>query len=335
LKAQVLRDRLFGSPLADVPGIIADLKPYRTWVDPLLRVAYAEAKEVGNSQKELHAALALLPVDEIQLNYLKDRLLRADAQEIAVLRQSLAGHADSLVADYWKVLEKPTREDQGKGLQAASALALYDPHNPSWGQVCTDVANRLVSENAYGVAYWIDALHPVSEQLRQPLLTIFGDEKREESERTLAASALAEYLTAQPDQLAELIIDATERQFKALYASVERHSARTAPLLEAELAKKSPSKDGVEPSDVNNQVWGNFYKRQTNAAVALIRMGRVKRSWPLLKHSPDPTLRSYLIHRLGPLGYETGPWFAQLTQEDDVSTRRALILVHPEVACAN
>ena len=95
--------------------------PYRTWVDPLLRQAYAEAKEAGNSQKQLHAALALLPVDDTQLPYLRDRLLRADAQDISVIRQSLAGHKDALVAECWRVLEKPTQEDQGKALQAASA----------------------------------------------------------------------------------------------------------------------------------------------------------------------------------------------------------------------
>ena len=95
LKAQMLRDKLLGSPLSDVPGIIAELKPYRRWVDPLLRQAYAEAKEAGNSQKQLHAALALLPVDDTQLPYLKDRLLRADAQDISVIRQSLAGHKDT------------------------------------------------------------------------------------------------------------------------------------------------------------------------------------------------------------------------------------------------
>ena len=326
LKAQMLRDKLLGSPLSDVPGIIAELKPYRRWVDPLLRQAYAEAKEAGNSQKQLNAALALLPVDDTQLPYLKDRLLRADAQDISVIRQSLAGHKDTLVAECWRVLEKPTPEDQGKALQAASALALYDPQNPLWEKIRIDVANRLVAENAYVVAHWIDALRPVAKQLSDPLIAIFHDEKRGESERTLAASALAEYVSDQPDELAELLMDATERQFAALYPRVERRSDQTAPLLEVELAKKPPSKKGTEPTDVDNKVWDKFYKRQANAAVALIRMGRTEKSWSLLKHSPDPSLRSYLVHRLGPLGVEPGLLIAKLDQESDVSIRRALIL---------
>ncbi len=88
LQAQRLRDKLLGSPLADVPGIIVELKPYRRWVDPLLRQADAEAREAGTSEKHLHAALALLDVDHIsELPYLKDRLFRADAQSISVLRR--------------------------------------------------------------------------------------------------------------------------------------------------------------------------------------------------------------------------------------------------------
>ena len=331
LRAQMLRDKLMASPIADVPGIIGELKPYRGWVDPLLRQALAGAKEAGDSQKQLHAALALLPVDDTQLPYLKYRLLRADAQSISVIRQSLAGHRDTLVAECWRVLEKPQQEDLRKALQAASALAIYDPTNPLWEKVCINLANRLVAQNAYVVARWIDALRPVAKHLCDPLAAIFRDEKRGESERTLAASALAEYLSDDPDELAELLMDATERQFAALYPRVERRLDQTASLLEEELAKKPPSKKGAETTDLDNKVWDKFYKRQANAGVALIRIGRTEKTWPLLKHSPDPSLRSYLIHRLGPLGVEPGLLIAKLDQESDVSIRRALILSLGEV----
>ena len=43
-------------------------------------------------------------------------------------------------------------------------------------------------------------------------------------------------------------------------------------------------------------------KRQANAAVALLMMGHLEMVWPLLKHGPDPRVRSYLIHRFGVLG---------------------------------
>jgi eukaryotic-like serine/threonine-protein kinase len=331
LQAQRLRDKLLGSPLADVQGIITELKHFRRWVDPLLTQAYAEAKKAGNSQKQLHASLALLPVDDTQLTYLKDRLLRADARDISVIRQSLAGHKDSLVSECWRVLEKPEQEHKGKALQAASALALYDPENPLWEKVRIDVANRLVAENAYVVSRWVDALSPLAKQLIDPLAVIFRDETRSETERTVAASALAEYLSDQPNDLARLLVDATEQQFAALYPSVERQSQPAAALLEVELSRKPPSKKREEPTELDNKVWDKFYKRQANAAVALIRLGRMDKSWSLLKHSPDPSVRSYLVHRLGPLGVEPGSFAARFNQETDVSIRRALILAIGEV----
>ena len=115
--------------------------------------------------------------------------------------------------------------------------------------------------------------------------------------------------------MAELLIDASEKPFAALYPSVERRSDQTAPLLEVELAKKPLSQKGAEPTDVDNKAWETFYQRQATAAVALIRMGRMEESWTLLKHSPDPSLRSYLVNRLGPLGVEPALLIAKLHQE--------------------
>jgi formylglycine-generating enzyme required for sulfatase activity len=67
-------------------------------------------------------------------------------------------------------------------------------------------------------------------------------------------------------------------------------------------------------------------KRQANAAVALLRMHQPAEVWPLLKHGPDPRVRSYLIHRLGPLGTDVETILRQLDSESDITIRRALIL---------
>jgi formylglycine-generating enzyme required for sulfatase activity len=66
--------------------------------------------------------------------------------------------------------------------------------------------------------------------------------------------------------------------------------------------------------------------QRANLGTALAAMGRVEKVWPLLKHSPDPTLRSYLIERLGPGGVDLKVLAARLDQEPDASIRRALVL---------
>ena len=77
---------------------------------------------------------------------------------------------------------------------------------------------------------------------------------------------------------------------------------------------------------IHEEVKEKLAKRQANAAVALLRMHQPATVWPLLKHSPDPRLRSYLIHRLGPLGADAGTILEQLDRESDITIRRALIL---------
>jgi formylglycine-generating enzyme required for sulfatase activity len=78
----------------------------------------------------------------------------------------------------------------------------------------------------------------------------------------------------------------------------------------------------VVPDDAKERL----AKRQANAAVALLRLGRAERVWPLLQHRPDPRLRSYLIHRLRPLGADPQALVQRLAAEPNVSARRALLL---------
>ncbi len=67
-------------------------------------------------------------------------------------------------------------------------------------------------------------------------------------------------------------------------------------------------------------------KRQANATVALLKMNQADKVWQLLKHSPDPRVRSYLIHRFGPLGADAGAIIKRFDDEPDITIRRALIL---------
>ena len=67
-------------------------------------------------------------------------------------------------------------------------------------------------------------------------------------------------------------------------------------------------------------------KRQASIGMALLVMGKGEKVWPLLKHSPDPTLRSYLIERLGPGGVDPKILTARLEEEQEVSVKRAILL---------
>jgi hypothetical protein len=60
--------------------------------------------------------------------------------------------------------------------------------------------------------------------------------------------------------------------------------------------------------------------------VALFKLGIPEKVWPLLQFSPDPRVRSYIIHWFGPLGGDPQTIIHRLEDESDVTIRRALVL---------
>jgi formylglycine-generating enzyme required for sulfatase activity/tetratricopeptide (TPR) repeat protein len=70
-----------------------------------------------------------------------------------------------------------------------------------------------------------------------------------------------------------------------------------------------------------------FAKTRANAAVAYLRLGHPDKVWPLLRHGPDPTFRTYLIDRVRPALRHPGLLLQALERENDVSVRRALLII--------
>lgn len=67
-------------------------------------------------------------------------------------------------------------------------------------------------------------------------------------------------------------------------------------------------------------------RRQADAAMALFRLGHADMVWPLLRHSPDPTRRTYIILALARSVVDPALLLQRLGVERDASIRRALIL---------
>src|SRR5205085_8762796 len=110
LQARTLRNRLLESTTPDAPAVVKEMAPYRRWVDPLLREAHTQAEANGDARKQLHASLALLPVDSGQADHLTVRLLQGDPQEVVVIREALVGHKDNLTGRLWEVLSNPKND---------------------------------------------------------------------------------------------------------------------------------------------------------------------------------------------------------------------------------
>lgn len=314
-----VRDRLLNANTTDVPIIVKEMERYRHWIDHLIPDAFNEAGVNRDSRKQLHASLALLPVDATQVEYLYGRLLDAEPHEVPVIRDALAPHKDALLNKLWAVVESPENGKESQRLRAASALAHYDPESQRWAMVQKAVGNDLVSVPAVYLALWMDSLRPVRTKLVPQLSAVYRDTGRQDAERSLATDILSDYAADQPQILAELVMDADVQQFAVLFPKLKERGEQGLAVLTGEIDKKLPP-------DAKDEAKEKLAKRQANAAVALLKMNQPAKLWPLLQHHPDPRVRSYLIHRLSPMGAEAGAIIRRLDEETDVTIRRALLL---------
>ncbi|MBI1915474.1 MAG: formylglycine-generating enzyme family protein [Planctomycetes bacterium] len=214
--------------------------------------------------------------------------------------------------------QRPAPRQAERRFRALVALAGFDPKSPRWKEAGRDVVGPLLAAEPLHAAVWSAGLRDVKESLLAPLSEVYRDRERP-AERRLATFILSDYVGDYPQRLAELLMDADEQQFAVLFPKLQAHGESGLPVLTGEVDKKLPA-------DAKEDDKEQLAKRQANAAVAMLRMNQPMKVWPLLKHRPDPRVRSYLIHRFGPLGAEVGALVKRLAEEPDVSIRRALLL---------
>jgi hypothetical protein len=145
----------------------------------------------------------------------------------------------------------------------------------------------------------VETLRPIRRRLLGPLATIFRDTGRSESERSFATTILADYASDDSNLLASLLMDADPKAYGTLFPVAERRSRETIPVFQAEIQRKATPEVSEKDSE---GIKDRLAERQARAAVTLVRMGRADQVWPLLKHSADPRLRSFVVNWLNPLG---------------------------------
>jgi eukaryotic-like serine/threonine-protein kinase len=315
-QAAALVKRLVAADIAEVPGIIPELSAYRRWAEPLLRQENAQAPK--DSKQKLHLALALPAVKVDTIDYLRDQLLVVTPRQFSVVRDALLPDRDRVVEPLWSVALDAKREAPQR-FQAACALATYTPDDRRWSQINTLVAGRLVTLEASALVAWREALRPAKEKLIGPLVSIYRDSTQEKVSRSFATETLGDYVADHPDQLFDMLADAEQFQFSALFDKLAGRKDEAVALIIRELDKKPPEKATEDQKEL-------LARRQANAAVALLRLGVSEQVWPTLKFSPDPRVRSYIIHWLGPLGADPQAIIRRLDTEPDVTIRRALVL---------
>jgi serine/threonine protein kinase len=326
-QAAGLVDSLLKADITQVQSVVSDLDEYREWADPLLKTKTAETED-GSADK-LHLALALLPVDESQIDYLRGQLPVCTLTQFPVLREALLPHKDKLTEALWQVATDEEREATIR-FQAAAALAEYVPDDQRWQATAPFVAQHLTAAvSSVYLGQWRELLRPASQQLTGPLTAIHADRDRSEKQRESAAFVLSDYLGDEPDKLTDVILIADElAEFSLLVTALKPQAAAVHQQLLDEMQAAMPAeldKTNDQLSEENQQLRDAHWKRQSLAAVTLVHLGFGDEVWSLLEFSPNPSPRSYIIHHLGKLGTDHNTLAARLQIESEVSIRRALV----------
>ncbi|NLX98425.1 MAG: SUMF1/EgtB/PvdO family nonheme iron enzyme [Rhodopirellula sp.] len=71
---------------------------------------------------------------------------------------------------------------------------------------------------------------------------------------------------------------------------------------------------------------------RARSAAVWMAVGYEPAVWPLLRHSPDVTLRTRVIHGMSPIAADPAGLLSGLNRQEDVSVRRAMVLISGELA---
>jgi len=201
LRAEALVETVVTVETGDVPRLVEQLPHYRRWADPLL---LRHAQEAPDNSKEhlkehLHASLALLPVDQGQVEYLYGRLFGGEPQEVAVIRDALQPHKEELIERLWGVLDDAQVQPEQR-FRAACALTSYDvteddSNRRRWQKASAFVTGHLLAAMQQNPSHYtplLEMLRPVRERLLEPLAEVYRNRGRPDAERSFATTILAD-----------------------------------------------------------------------------------------------------------------------------------------------
>ncbi len=167
--------------------------------------------------------------------------------------------------------------------------------------------------------YLIEGLKPFRDEILPQLRQFLQQPDLSENERLRLSLAMVAEDEGQVEYLCDRLLTAEPAEFLVIRAALVPHRDELAAGMWRTLEEKPMPDAGEEAREALAQ-------RQANAAVTLMKMNQPEKVWPLLKSSPDPRVRSYLIHSFAPLGVDVTALVRRLYEEADVSSRRALIV---------
>jgi len=313
-KAGSLVTQLLTANATHLPSVLNAMRPMRAlWESPLKKLV-TNTKE--SPVRRTRAHLALVSVDPTSIPYLIERLQVDSPAEHLAIRTALRPWASRVIEPLWSIaLNEQT--SVSRRFQAACALSEFDPANPRWRSISQLVARNLISANPLHLELWAESLKSVQPKLIPEMVALFSNTEITESERTVLAGLLAEYLRSDVKTLADLALVAEPRQLSLLLPSL-------ADLREQSVAQFRRVLAAPYPTSRDARI--RAAKMRANAVIALIHLSEAETGWSELGHSRVPDFRTELIHRVLPFNVSPQTLAEGLRSARNSTTRYAMLL---------
>ena len=310
-----LVDALAASGTEGASEIVAKLGPYRDVIAADMVHRYEHADESSGAKFRL--GLALAPSDRSALGYVQDYSLGLSPREVAAIGPLLAPVESQLADGYAASLKNPSL-GPGLRLVAGCLHSVVASDDETWDSsgVASDIAGAMTRVDPADVEPVTRLLLAHRARLIPPLRAIYIDKTQGEIQRLFAKAYLSEYCKESPPQLFELLIDSPPEYFDEFFQllSKYREDARRLALacLDYDIGESESDESRIS--------------RQANVAILLLRLGNETASWPILKRSPNPSIRTHLIHWMAVNGVNPEILIAQYRREPDAGVRSGILL---------
>ncbi len=192
----------------------------------------------------------------------------------------------------------------------------YEWYGSTRAEVLVETLKSVETPN---VSITLDQISPYRRWTRPLLLMMLGDSAVGQKAKLHARLALAPNDPSQVEPLLEEFFQAPPEHLTVIRTALEHHKQTVLQLCHRETHQHRTTPDAPATRD-------RSVKRLARADALLLVWEENDEAWSKLRHSPDPSHRTYLVHDLTDLGVPPEILTRQLDREGDASLRRALIL---------
>ena len=310
-----LVDTLAAGSLPQALQTIDRMTAYRTWADRELLNRYASAED-GTPEK-YRLGMGLLETSPAPLDYLRDHSHTLEVHEVSAVSEVLQPFASQLASYYAEAVEDESLPVEQRFI-ATCFLVNLSPNDSLWSQASLSefITEQILSVDPTDLEPAKQLFAPKRELLIEPLMLAYGDETQSDIHRLFAKSCLLDYSQDSPEELFEALTLSSPQYFLDFFAALSSFKERAIQLGLDNLITEIPISESDEM----------VIRRQANIGLMLIKLGKQDSVWPVLQASPNPSVRTHLIHWMPRQEVSPELLFSQYETDARSAVRHSLLL---------